>query len=195
MRPDPAALLLDRLDRVVAKGADRWMACCPAHEDGSPSLSIQRTGDRVLVHCFAGCGTAEVVEAVGLSLSDLFDEPPEPYHRPALEHPPVPKKWVDDVRWIDTGRTDEQTGEKIYTKKLGQWEEPRPTRQLQPSSAVKRSELRVAIFDAQRYSLRAAIGAANVAQGVALSEEDLGVMADAARHLHQLASRFRAWEF
>jgi hypothetical protein len=30
--------------------------------------------DRTLVHCFAGCTVHEVVQAVGLSLSDLFPE-------------------------------------------------------------------------------------------------------------------------
>jgi hypothetical protein len=32
------------------------MACCPAHDDRNPSLSVRRAPDgRVLVHCFAGC--------------------------------------------------------------------------------------------------------------------------------------------
>jgi hypothetical protein len=53
------------------------MARCPAHEDRSPSLSIRETTDgTVLVRCFAGCGAADVVEAVGLTFSDLF--PPRP---------------------------------------------------------------------------------------------------------------------
>jgi len=30
---------------------------------------------RILVHCFAGCGAADVVEAVGLTVSDLFEKP------------------------------------------------------------------------------------------------------------------------
>jgi putative DNA primase/helicase len=40
-----------------------WLACCPAHDDATPSLSI-RDGDEpdwVLVKCFAGCKTGDVI--------------------------------------------------------------------------------------------------------------------------------------
>jgi putative DNA primase/helicase len=39
-----------------------WMARCPAHEDGEPSLAIQEADDdKVLVHCHAGCDQAQVI--------------------------------------------------------------------------------------------------------------------------------------
>ncbi len=39
-----------------------WMACCVAHEDRSPSLSLtDGEGGRLLVKCFAGCDQAAVV--------------------------------------------------------------------------------------------------------------------------------------
>ncbi|MBI5758810.1 MAG: DUF3987 domain-containing protein [Planctomycetales bacterium] len=63
--------LLGRL-RQVAKVGDGWKACCPAHEDHNPSLSITEASDRVLIRCFAGCSPQAVVEAVGMSMSDLF---------------------------------------------------------------------------------------------------------------------------
>lgn len=68
-------LLLSQLKKVTPKGKGQWMACCPAHEDKSPSLAIKENHDgRILVKCFAGCGAADVVHAVGLTLSDLFPE-------------------------------------------------------------------------------------------------------------------------
>ncbi len=68
--------LLSRLQRVRKTGADRWIACCPAHDDRSPSLTVRQVEDgRILVHCFSGCGAADVVESVGLSLGDLFPAP------------------------------------------------------------------------------------------------------------------------
>ncbi len=72
---EPIELLLSRLERVRGNRNGSWSACCPAHDDRSPSLSIT-TGDdgRVLVHCFAGCGAADVVESVGLELSSLFPD-------------------------------------------------------------------------------------------------------------------------
>jgi hypothetical protein len=49
-----------------------YKACCPAHEDDKASLSIKQMGDKVLVKCFAGCGTEHVLRAVGLTMRDLF---------------------------------------------------------------------------------------------------------------------------
>jgi hypothetical protein len=69
----PVNQLLERLELVKQTGKDRWLACCPAHEDRSPSLSVSETDEgNVLVHCFAGCETRAVVNAVGLELRDLF---------------------------------------------------------------------------------------------------------------------------
>jgi hypothetical protein len=71
-----AATLLDRLEKVRQTAPGRWIARCPAHEDRAPSLSIREVDDgRVLVHDFGGCEVGDVLAAVGLSLSDLFEKP------------------------------------------------------------------------------------------------------------------------
>jgi len=68
-----AEKLLERFKKVRCTGRGRWVACCPAHDDHSPSLALRELDDgRVLVHCFAGCSAHEVVSAVGLDLGDLF---------------------------------------------------------------------------------------------------------------------------
>jgi hypothetical protein len=57
--------------------ADRWQARCPAHQDRSPSLTITDTREgTILIRCWAGCRTADVLSAVGLSFKDLFAGPP-----------------------------------------------------------------------------------------------------------------------
>ena len=77
------ATLIDRLEGVQARGDGRWMAKCPSHEDRSPSLSIRETSDgTILIRCFAGCGAADVVAAVGLNLGDLFPEPLTHHRQP-----------------------------------------------------------------------------------------------------------------
>ncbi|MFL5667654.1 MAG: AAA family ATPase [Ktedonobacteraceae bacterium] len=50
-----------------------WKACCPAHADQQPSLSIG-LGEQgqVLLKCFAGCSLERIVEAMGLTIADLF---------------------------------------------------------------------------------------------------------------------------
>lgn len=76
--------LLERLHGVRETGPGRWVARCPAHEDRAPSLSIRELPDgRVLLHDFAGCDTGSVLEAVGLSLSDLFPDARPDYARPS----------------------------------------------------------------------------------------------------------------
>lgn len=71
---DPLDLLLKRL-RGVKKHGDRYVACCPAHQDKTPSLSLSRGKDgRALVYCYANCATRDVVAAVGLELKDLFPD-------------------------------------------------------------------------------------------------------------------------
>lgn len=71
-----AEKFLSCLDKVKPTGRGKWMACCPAHDDNTPSLSIKETeGGDLLLHCFAGCSAADVVAAVGFTLSDLFDAP------------------------------------------------------------------------------------------------------------------------
>jgi hypothetical protein len=72
MSQHPAEVLLSRFESVRGKHP-KWIARCPAHEDRSPSLSVKALDDgRVLVHCFAGCGAADVMAAVGLTLAALY---------------------------------------------------------------------------------------------------------------------------
>ena len=68
--------LLDRLEGVRQTGHNRWIAKCSAHDDRSPSLSIRETDEGILrIKCFAECGGADVLGAVGLELRDLYPEP------------------------------------------------------------------------------------------------------------------------
>lgn len=69
-----AQKLLARLDGLRPAGAGRWRAKCPAHDDRSPSLSVREDGERVLIHCFAGCDADDVLAAVGLKWADLYPD-------------------------------------------------------------------------------------------------------------------------
>lgn len=76
-----AEALISRLTKVKPNGAGRWMACCPAHDDRNPSLAVREEPDgRVLIQCFAGCETEDVLGAVGLEWKDIMPEQPI-YHR------------------------------------------------------------------------------------------------------------------
>jgi len=70
--PKTVAKILQRLHGVRQTSNNSWTACCPAHDDRSPSLHVTVTSDRVLLKCFAGCTTEAICDALGIELRDLF---------------------------------------------------------------------------------------------------------------------------
>jgi len=54
-----------------------YIALCPAHDDHNPSLNIsQGNNGGVVIRCFAGCETEDILAAVGLKTRDLFNNTP-----------------------------------------------------------------------------------------------------------------------
>ena len=85
-----AERLLSHLEGVRRTGPDRWMARCPAHDDRTASLSVRESPNgNVLLNCFAGCPYDEVLAAIGLDASALFERS-DPYHTPHRERRPWP---------------------------------------------------------------------------------------------------------
>jgi hypothetical protein len=75
----PIGLVLGQIEArgrpARPSGKDKWTACCPAHDDRTPSLSITiGADDQVLIYCHAGCTMEAVVAALNLSPGDLFVE-------------------------------------------------------------------------------------------------------------------------
>lgn len=67
--------LLSRLNKVKKSGQNSWMACCPSHADKQASLIITDNGDgHVLLNCFAGCDTYNILKSVGLDWDDVMPE-------------------------------------------------------------------------------------------------------------------------
>ena len=76
--------IANRLDRPQ-RTRGGWLACCPAHDDASPSLSIgEGDAGQLLLHCFAGCRFEEIEAALGI----LPESPVAPPAPPA----PAPRK-------------------------------------------------------------------------------------------------------
>lgn len=84
---NPIDNILPLLTKARQRQPGQYSACCPAHDDNGPSLSVRETQEgAVLLHCFAGCGVSEIVAAMGLELHDLFpprDTPPNAPKRTA----------------------------------------------------------------------------------------------------------------
>ena len=65
--------LLNKLEDLTTEGSS-YLAKCPAHNDGRPSLLITLTDEnKLLIHCRAGCTKARVLESLNMKMSDLFD--------------------------------------------------------------------------------------------------------------------------
>jgi hypothetical protein len=88
-----AERFLEMLEAVRPAGDHQWLGRCPAHDDRRPSLSVG-TGDdgRVLLTCYAGCSPDEIVAALNLNLSDLFEENDQRARGVAAPARPTPKK-------------------------------------------------------------------------------------------------------
>ena len=75
--------ILSKFQKVYKSGTDQWQCLCPAHDDKSPSVGIKYTKDgRILIHCFSGCPTNEILDAVGISFDDLFPDKLENEYKP-----------------------------------------------------------------------------------------------------------------
>ena len=52
-----------------------WIACCPAHDDSSPSLQVDvGESGNTLAHCWAGCSFEEICDSVDIPMASLFPE-------------------------------------------------------------------------------------------------------------------------
>lgn len=58
---------------VKSRYKNRVQAVCPAHPDKQASLTVSRGRTGTLIHCHAGCQIDDILVAVGLKKSDLFD--------------------------------------------------------------------------------------------------------------------------
>lgn len=67
-----------------------WVACCPAHDDRSPSLSIGMSdAGNVLLNCMSGCAFGDVARALGMTEQELFgDYDPSKSGEHRVDEPP-----------------------------------------------------------------------------------------------------------
>ena len=86
-----AATLLQHLEKVKSTKSGHWLACCPAHDDKSPSLSIcEKPDGRVLVKCWSGCSVEEILSSVGLTFEALYPEKEIHHGKPERRPFPAP---------------------------------------------------------------------------------------------------------
>jgi len=65
--------ILTNLENVTKTSDHSWMACCPIHDDKTPSLCITEKDSVVLIHCFGcGCNGVDICEHLNIPASNLF---------------------------------------------------------------------------------------------------------------------------
>ena len=121
MRASEFVLLLDG---VKNKGDHKYMACCPAHDDSDPSLSVTDHHDRILIKCWAGCDALSVVNSLGLTLGDLFHEkhdytPPHAFARKEMSDKREAKTRIEKAKtYLAIATAALKNGEKITEKEI-----------------------------------------------------------------------------
>ncbi|MEB8487281.1 MULTISPECIES: hypothetical protein [Acidithiobacillus] len=120
LHDSPIDAVLHRLEKVKRVAPDKWQALCPAHDDKRPSLSIKEADDgRVLLKCWTGCGAAEIVSALGLSLADLFTGD----QRSLSDHGTGPMRRPFDYRDALQGIAHEATVARLIVEAVNRGEE------------------------------------------------------------------------
>ena len=100
------AALAEHGSRVESRGADSWMAQCPAdgHDDRTASLSVAQGDVGAVVCCQAGCDTkTAVLPPLQLAFPDLFDQSRKVRDR-------APRRVVAEYRYTD------EHGELLFVK-------------------------------------------------------------------------------
>jgi len=79
--------LIKRLRRAQGRGEGQWRACCPAHEDHTPSLEIRESNGKILLWCGAGCSVESICDALGIKVRDLhYDVASSTPVNPTVKH-------------------------------------------------------------------------------------------------------------
>lgn len=113
IRPDD---LLSRLVKVRKGQSGQWTACCPAHNDRTPSLRItQRADGKISLHCFAGCHINDICEAIGIRVNDLYPNTSREQHEvlPERKRRNLRKALFDAQLYVEIARADLAKGRNI----------------------------------------------------------------------------------
>ena len=65
--------IIGRFHGVKKIGEKSYQMYCEGHKDDKPSLVITEEDNKILMHCFAGCSNEQILNAVGLTEKDLFN--------------------------------------------------------------------------------------------------------------------------
>lgn len=97
--------VIRHFDCPKPNGANSYMVRCPMHDDSTQSLSITEKDNKILLNCFAGCHTSDILRVSGLTEKDLFNTASTPDRPPQVEY-----LYTPDLKKI-----------RFYVLKNGEW--------------------------------------------------------------------------
>lgn len=65
--------IIGRFQDCKKIGEKSYQTRCPSHKDDKASLTITEENDKILLYCHAGCDTLSILNSVGLTEKDLFN--------------------------------------------------------------------------------------------------------------------------
>lgn len=89
--------LIPRLKNVKKRDSHTWTARCPSHDDKKNSLSIAQAGEKMLLHCFAGCSFQQIIQASGLANDPLEKRPPPRQKPPEIPLKPLKLRFLGEM--------------------------------------------------------------------------------------------------
>lgn len=112
---------LNLLDGVTYVAPNKYMACCPVHKDKVPSMSVTvkdvKGTEKILLHCFAKCKTADILDKMGLGPQDLIVNPTPQRGFSKAQKSRGQRKLVARYDYLD------QDGHFLFQKTRFQWED------------------------------------------------------------------------
>lgn len=162
MRIEDFVDLLEARGKEVKRKPGYFEACCPAHDDKSPSLWVKEGADgAILIACRAGCDKGQILASLGLKWADLFPPRPPKWTGKHIETERVGKDIVYAYE-IEPGQTlfevvrqnllkrNKETGEERHSKRFMQRRKVGPRNVWRLEEGWVRWEGKGTIFEAQK---------------------------------------------
>lgn len=99
---------------VTRKYKTKCVCKCPSHEDNKASLTITYNSKdkKTLMNCGAGCNTNDILNAVGLTMSDLFDDAIKPVEK--INYKNGFKNYDEVIQYLYENPIDDDEVVKVY---------------------------------------------------------------------------------
>lgn len=115
--------IVSRFQSPKPNGNNSFMVRCPCHNDNTQSLSISEKNGKILLNCFAGCRTEDILHSAGLEMKDLFADKPS-FTTP--KPPSVEYIYSDKLKKIRHYKRDNEQWKKSfywqYKDENGNWQ-------------------------------------------------------------------------